>query len=120
MYDPVANIAAGSRYIQARYGTPANVPGIVALNSGGKYVGYDSGGILPPGVTNAVNQTGKPEAVLTNTQWDTLRQLAGDTGGAGGAGQAPVVNMNYYGPQEPTQEQKAIMMRELSMTLSGG
>lgn len=38
--DPVANIAAAIEYIIARYGNINNVPGVRAVNSGGKYVGY--------------------------------------------------------------------------------
>jgi len=63
IYDPVANIAAAIRYIEARYGTVFNVPGILSLDRGGKYIGYDSGGYLMPGLTLAYNGTGKPEMV---------------------------------------------------------
>jgi hypothetical protein len=111
IYDPVANIAAGSRYIQGRYGTPANVPGIMSLAQGGKYVGYDSGGILPPGMTAAVNLTGKPEAVLTAEQTHALSQL----GSGGGARPAPTIINNWYGPQMPSQEQMAEIERSLSL-----
>lgn len=38
--DPIANIAAGVRYAIARYGSIANVPGVVAVNAGKPYVGY--------------------------------------------------------------------------------
>jgi hypothetical protein len=38
---------------------------------------YDAGGYLPPGLTNVVNLTGKPEPVLTDDQFD-------DFGGKGG------------------------------------
>jgi hypothetical protein len=116
IFDPIANIGAGSRYIGARYGNPGNVPGIISLNSGGPYVGYDSGGVLPPGMTVAVNQTGKPEAVLTAEQSQALSQMAAGNGAQPPA--APQVNVNYYGPQEPSPEQKAIMLRELSLLLA--
>ena len=33
---------------------------------------FDNGGWLPPGETLAVNKTGKPEAILTNRQWDAI------------------------------------------------
>ncbi|RAV16031.1 hypothetical protein DQP57_03825 [Mycobacterium colombiense] len=63
--DPVANIAAGIRYIQANYGSISNVqqanPNLVPK-------GYDDGGLLPPGLTLAHNETGKPELVLTQDQ----------------------------------------------------
>lgn len=38
--DPVQNIAAGMRYILARYGASWNVPGVVAVREGRPYVGY--------------------------------------------------------------------------------
>jgi hypothetical protein len=38
--DPLQNIAAGINYAVARYGSLQNVPGIVELASGGRYVGY--------------------------------------------------------------------------------
>nr|WP_306814283.1 tape measure protein [Actinomyces bowdenii] len=37
---------------------------------------YDSGGVLPPGVTAAVNLTKRPEAILTGPQWDSVSRLA--------------------------------------------
>lgn len=49
----------------------------------GRYGGarkYDSGGVLPPGVTAAVNATRAPEAVLTARQWADVHALV-DRGG---------------------------------------
>lgn len=43
IYDPISNIAAGIRYIQDRYGSVYNVPGIRNMASGGSYVGYALG-----------------------------------------------------------------------------
>lgn len=40
IYNPVDNIVAGVRYALSRYGSMDNVPGIKAMASGGKYVGY--------------------------------------------------------------------------------
>ena len=74
IYDPLANIAAAINYARARYG-PTLISGGMGMGSGH---GYDSGGILPPGVTLAYNLTGRPEVVLTQAQ------LAGITGGASG------------------------------------
>ncbi|MEU7096052.1 tape measure protein [Kitasatospora aureofaciens] len=43
IYDPVANIVAGIRYIISAYGSIGNVPGIRAMARGGSYVGYATG-----------------------------------------------------------------------------
>lgn len=40
IWNPVDNIIAGVRYAIDRYGSVANVPGIVKLHHGGAYVGY--------------------------------------------------------------------------------
>lgn len=37
---------------------------------------YDQGGMLPPGVSQVANWTGKPEAVLTDGQWRTMQAAA--------------------------------------------
>ena len=66
IYDPVANIAAAINYIKAVYGSVTNVPGVVSVSHGGGYVGYDSGGLLMPGLTLAYNGTGHPEMVSPN------------------------------------------------------
>jgi hypothetical protein len=117
--DPVANIAAAIRYIKARYGSPALTPGILSLDHGGKYQGYDRGGWLLPG-TVPVNRTGRPEAVLTPDESRAFVRIArhlaqGTSGQAGGT----TVNQNYYGPQMPGPEQQAIMRRDLAVMLGG-
>lgn len=64
IFNPESNIAAAARYAVHRYGSLENVPGVVAVDRGGHYVGYDSGGVLPPGITQVYNGTGKPERVI--------------------------------------------------------
>lgn len=51
---------------------------------------YDSGGWLRPGTTLVQNNTGKPEAVLTNAEFGVLKQLITSlqSGGGVGAGRA--------------------------------
>lgn len=44
---------------------------------------YDNGGWLQPGATAAVNHTGKPEPILTASQWSNVATLA-NRGAAGG------------------------------------
>ncbi|AKL88193.1 putative tape measure protein [Gordonia phage GMA3] len=68
IWDPMANIVASMRYTLGRYGSlPAGY---------GRAGGYDSGGWLEPGLTAAVNATGKPEAILTNTDWKAVYKAA--------------------------------------------
>jgi transglycosylase-like protein with SLT domain len=88
--DPVAQIIAGIRYIQDRYGDISNVPGVRSLAAGGAYQPYDSGGVLPPGLTLAANSTGANEFVLTPGQMSSL-------GGGGGLVFAPTFNIDAPG-----------------------
>jgi len=77
--DPWANINGAIRYGKRRYGS--NLLNVIGHGHGYKDGGilpaqlYDSGGILQPN-SLAVNLSGKPEAVLTAEQWETLRQVS--------------------------------------------
>ena len=64
-HDPWANLNTMARYVRGRYGPQ----GYMAIGNG---TGYDSGGWLQPGLTTAVNATGKPEAILTSEQWNAI------------------------------------------------
>lgn len=46
---------------------------------------YDNGGMLQPGLTQVYNKSGKPEAVLTNTEWEDFRTLVRNSGQGGSA-----------------------------------
>jgi SLT domain-containing protein len=65
IYDPLANIAAAVNYAEHRYGRTLQNSRGQGIGSG---VGYDLGGWLPPGVTMAVNNTGRNELVLSPAQ----------------------------------------------------
>lgn len=67
IWDPESNIRASMNYALAQYGGLA-----AAYDRAG---GYDSGGVLQPGTTLAINETGKPEAILTNPQWQMITNL---------------------------------------------
>lgn len=112
--DQVAADAWSGGYIRSRYGSIDAVPGVAAVRAGGSYVGYDSGGWLPPG---PVNRTGRPEAVLTPEESAAFVQAARSLAGGGGAGRPVVVNIN--GTQWPNSEQIAALRRELAMALGG-
>lgn len=70
IYNPTANIYAGSNYAVKRYGS------LQAIDPINRPKGYDQGGWMDPGEGRHVNGTGKPEAVLTNEQWDSMTKLA--------------------------------------------
>lgn len=78
IYDPLANIAAAINYARATYG-PSLMRGGMGMGSGH---GYDTGGYLPPGYGVWSNMTGKPEPVLTDSQWNAL--YSGASGGSSG------------------------------------
>lgn len=59
--NPIANVAAAIRYIVSRYGS---ITSVQQANPNLPPLGYDHGGWLMPGVTMAVNKTGRPERVL--------------------------------------------------------
>ena len=69
--DPSAQIQAGLAYIAQRYGDPLNAQAFWQANGW-----YDNGGLLDPGMTVAINGTGKTEKVLTDEQWATMARLA--------------------------------------------
>jgi len=83
--DPVANVAAAVRYIVSRYG---NITRVQQANANMPPAGYDSGGWMPPGMNLMYNGLGRPEAVLTPSQWSAIHGAA--VRGSDGA-QAPVV-----------------------------
>ena len=119
IFDPVANIAAASRYITARYRTPDETRGLVSVAGGGPYTGYDSGGwLMPQG--RPVNNTGEPEAVLTPEESAAFVALAKRivAQGATGSGVGPTIINNWNGPQMPSQEQLAIIDRRMAFALS--
>ena len=117
IFDPVANAAAAIKYIQARYGNIASVPGIRNIAAGGSYVGYDSGGWLQPG---GLNTTGQPEAVLSPEESRAFVSIAKQLTQQGAGGLQPTVVVNVTGTQWPNVEQIAYIKRELALAVSGG
>jgi hypothetical protein len=65
---------------------------------------YDQGGWLQPGITTAVNATGRPEAILTAPQWQSLSSLAA----RGGADQR-----SYHWTIETAEKTAAEVMAEM-------
>jgi tape measure domain-containing protein len=93
--DPYSQIAAFIPYVSQRYGMDRNGAPLQV----GRGVGYDSGGWLKPGVTQAVNNTGEPEAVFTQSQLQDMRTsgaipaAAGSSAKAGTSSVSSVINM---------------------------
>ncbi|WP_335936614.1 phage tail tape measure protein [Streptomyces sp. PTD5-9] len=75
IWDPLANIYAGLNYAMHRYG--ANWTRVMTRPGG-----YDSGGLLPPGLSTVYNGTSKPERVLTDRQWDAITANTNSGGAA--------------------------------------
>ena len=109
--DPIAQIIAGIRYIQDRYGDISNVPGVAALAGGGAYVPYDSGGILPPGTTLASNTTGGNEFVFTPGQLAAM--------GGGGLVFAPVFQIDASGAGPGVGEEVSAAVEEQASRMFG-
>lgn len=122
IYDPVANIAAGIRYIERVYGSIDNVPGVRSVRGGGAYLPYDNGGWLPPSGM-PVNGLRKPEAVLTPDQSEALIANAEYIRAQRSAGSEPAaskqVNIYFTGTQYPNVEQMAALKREMALALGG-
>jgi hypothetical protein len=74
---PLANIYAGANYAIDRYTALEKIWPTRA--------GYDSGGVLRPGMTLVENKTGRNEvaAVFNPQQWNTMTQLASGSSGGG-------------------------------------
>ncbi|NJP42266.1 phage tail tape measure protein [Actinacidiphila epipremni] len=75
-----------SRMIDALFGAADAIPAS----------GYDSGGWLTPGATTAVNATGRPEAILTASQWQAMAASAA-------AAQAVAAGASRYQPAAQQQ-----------------
>ncbi|AVD99534.1 tape measure protein [Gordonia phage Boneham] len=76
--DPYQQAIYGGRYIKNRYGSPSAAWAFWQNPQPNPYGGnwYDNGGVLPPGLTLANNQTGGPEAILTAAQWSAMFDIA--------------------------------------------
>src|SRR5215831_16305130 len=92
IWNPVSNAVAGIRYIMARYGSPFNIPGLF----GGRYVGYDRGGWLPPGLSMAWNGTGRPEPVGMGGNYYSITVNVPPTANAAAVGGQVVAAIQAY------------------------
>ena len=67
---------------------------------------HDQGGVLPPGLSQVVNRTRKPEAILNPQQWADIHHLATAGGGRGG--------VNFNGPIHVRDEHELVRLMETS------
>jgi SLT domain-containing protein len=106
IFDPIANIVAGIRYILARYGSIWNLPGIISVMGGGGWIGYRNGGMLPPGF-GPLNETGQNEYVLNHPTYQRLLSALGRVEGAltGGRGPLNLSVTNQYAGRGVTAEE---------------
>lgn len=93
--DPMAQIPAAIDYVMKKYGVDANGAPLQI----GRGVGYDTGGWLPPGSTNVVNNTGQPELILNPEQIEELKNQGLDPntllhGTTNGAQPGPAANFD--------------------------
>ena len=105
----ITQIKWGLGYIGGRYGSSQAAE---AFEFSHTPHWYDNGGLLPPGITMAVNQSQKPEAVLNEPQWRLLRQLAQ------GGGRAVQQIQNQY-IADPGTADRMVKMLQFA-TLAGG
>lgn len=102
IYDPMANIVASMRYAINRYGSLKAAydreggyaeGGLVTEGGSGipdnGTMMYDNGGYLPPGITQVVNLTGRPEPVFTASQFEAMGS------GGRGPGGAPLIGQYH-------------------------
>jgi hypothetical protein len=117
--DPLANIYAGIAYANANYGPSFFASGGRQSASGG-YLGYaggglvsatqfDTGGYIPPGITNVYNGTGKPEIMFTPEQLSARDAMGG--GGATFTGQVVHGDVYQVDPDEFDRNQRTNMRR---------
>ena len=100
IWDPLANMLASIHYTKARYSSLRagwDRPGGYADGGLVKPFLHDKGGWHNPGQLS-VNKTRKPEAVLTNAQWDTMHSLAEQNLASAGGG--VTINGGVHGLDE--------------------
>ena len=122
MNGPIESTVAGQamwglNYIRGRYGSPASAWSAWLSRSPHW---YDDGGSLRPGVSTVVNNTGRPEQVLTPAERDAYISQAR---AAARGGETPTVvknfNLNAYVTTQPTDLAEQFRRMELLEGLSG-
>ena len=71
--NPLIQLTSAINYMKERYGGIMQAQAVWQRQRW-----YDQGGWLPPGVTTVVNNTGRPEPVLSPGQWDAVQRNGGN------------------------------------------
>ena len=127
IWNPLANVVASMRYAKATYGSLS-----AAYNRSGGYaegglVGedgmgvpdngtmmYDNGGYLPPGVTQVLNLTGRPEPVFT------ADQFAGMQAGGGRGSLIGNIDLDVHGSDVTAKDIVGELMFAVTRVEHGG
>ncbi|MGY4543255.1 TP901 family phage tail tape measure protein [Arthrobacter sp. UYNi723] len=80
---------------------------------------HDQGGVLPPGLSQVINRTRKPEAILNPQQWADIHRLATD-GGQQTGGDVIFKGNVGWDPHQVAQEIEAQKRRTQTMAGMGG
>lgn len=133
--NPVHNAVAAIRYIQSRYGTVFNTPGIKSMANGGPYRGYKVGGVVNNRQLAWLAEGGYPETVISHDPslsgrsrklWEKTGEKLGFSGGSGG--NVFQVTLHYNGSGSEADAYKMaeiveeVLMRKFSneVMMSGG
>jgi SLT domain-containing protein len=100
--DPLANIYAGVHYALGRYGPAMLMAG--GRHSGGSYIGYDEGGLLPPGPSLVYNGLGHDEIIAPKATFEQV--MSGASGGS-----ARTVNGQVFNGQVIITDTDAMMAK---------
>jgi hypothetical protein len=95
--DARTQIKWGLGYIKSRYGSPGK-----ANNFQASHNWYDTGGWLPPGLSLAMNGTGKPERIRTASQEAALT-----------SGQSGEIHVHFHGPVGSQRELETWLVTSL-------
>ena len=131
--DPAQQTAAGLKYIKDRYGSPAAAVAFHRKNNwydeGGRVTPvdlYDTGGVVPPGLSGVLNMTGANEhmAVFTSAQWAALEGIANRPATAPSVSFGEGAQFYSYDPKDIMSEfrreqQDAAAMADLQSVVGG-
>ncbi|MFI8412801.1 peptidoglycan DD-metalloendopeptidase family protein [Paeniglutamicibacter gangotriensis] len=75
---------------------------------------YDNGGVLNPGLSTIMNKTGKPEAILSNSQWKNMSTLANQAAQSmGGGTDAEAMRYALHGMEIKMQTESGTVFAKL-------